>query len=121
MPTPAARVAMSTTNIAPARTAAEIVARLRSRISGSGCADAGRLIGPCFEDPGSGSNMLAQIPATFCIPSTPFLPSTARDLTPGAEKIPLRVLVVDDEALLRWAIGETLRMHGYEVGEPGVA
>ena len=61
--------------------------------------------------------MLAQIPATFCIPSTPFLPSTARDLTPGAEKIPLRVLVVDDEALLRWAIGETLRMHGYEVDE----
>jgi len=65
--------------------------------------------------------MLAQIPATFCIPSATPLPSTARDLPLREGKHPLRVLVVDDEPLVRWAIAETLSVGGYEVDEAGDA
>ena len=65
--------------------------------------------------------MLAQIPATSCIPSAPPIPSTARDLPPRAGKHALRVLVVDDEPLVRWAIAETLLAEGYEVDEAGDA
>lgn len=65
--------------------------------------------------------MLAQIPATSCIPSATPIPSTARDLPPRAGKHALRVLVVDDEPLVRWAIAETLLAEGYEVDEAGDA
>src|SRR5579862_7403893 len=30
---------------------------------------------------------------------------------------PTRVLIVDDESLIRWALGETLKEHGYGVAE----
>ena len=65
--------------------------------------------------------MLAQIPATSCIPSATPIPSTARDLPTRAGKHALRVLVVDDEPLVRWAIAETLLAEGYEVDEAGDA
>ena len=61
--------------------------------------------------------MLTQTPATFRSgPETAF-PIGAGDLTRRAEKPPLRVLVVDDEPLVRWAIAETLRTAGYEIDE----
>ena len=65
--------------------------------------------------------MLVQIPASFAIPSVAPDPITARDLTQRAGKRALRALVVDDEPLVRWAIGETLRTAGYEVREAGDA
>jgi two-component system response regulator RegA len=34
-------------------------------------------------------------------------------------KVPPRVLVVDDESLIRWALAESLRAAGYEVIEAG--
>jgi two-component system response regulator AtoC len=41
-----------------------------------------------------------------------------RDIPPRAKKSPpLRVLVVDDEPLLRWSVAETLGPRGYEVIE----
>jgi CheY-like chemotaxis protein len=65
--------------------------------------------------------MLAQIPATFCIPSAAPLPSTARDFPPREGKHARRVLVVDDEPLVRWAVAETLGVQGYDVDEAGDA
>jgi two-component system, NtrC family, response regulator AtoC len=41
-----------------------------------------------------------------------------RDIPNGAEKLAsARILVVDDERLVRWAVGETLRSQGYEIVE----
>src|SRR5262245_18516481 len=98
MPRPAARgMATSMAKITPASTAAEIVARLRSRVSGRACAGSGRLIGPGFDNPGSGSIMLVQILATSCFTSDELIPSSARDLPLHAKKHALRALVVDDE------------------------
>jgi DNA-binding NtrC family response regulator len=34
-------------------------------------------------------------------------------------KIPARVLIVDDEALIRWALGESLRTAGFDTLEAG--
>ena len=65
--------------------------------------------------------MLAQIPATSCLTVAETLVSTAKDLPPREGKHALRVLVVDDEPLVRWAIAETLGMEGYEVDEAGDA
>jgi DNA-binding NtrC family response regulator len=47
----------------------------------------------------------------------------ARDFPRVAEKKPAlpRVLVVDDEPLIRWSVGETLTARGYEVVETGDA
>jgi DNA-binding response OmpR family regulator len=59
--------------------------------------------------------MLVQISATSCLATAAPVPSTARDLPWRVDKHALRVLVVDDEPLLRWAIAETLRAEGYEV------
>jgi DNA-binding NtrC family response regulator len=61
--------------------------------------------------------MLAQTPAIFRNDPETAFPAGAGDLTRRAEKRPLRVLVVDDEPLVRWAIGETLRTAGYEIDE----
>jgi DNA-binding NtrC family response regulator len=45
-----------------------------------------------------------------------------RDLPDGGEKVASsRVLVVDDEPLVRWAIAQTLSDLSYEVGEAGDA
>jgi len=65
--------------------------------------------------------MLAQIPATSCLTLAEALVSTAKDLPPREGKHALRVLVVDDEPLVRWAIAETLGLEGYEVDEAGDA
>jgi DNA-binding NtrC family response regulator len=46
-----------------------------------------------------------------------------RDFPQSVQKIPaaLRVLVVDDESLIRWSVAETLTERGYEVVETGDA
>ena len=50
-----------------------------------------------------------------------YIPSVVtypRDIPNGAEKLAsARILVVDDERLVRWAVGETLRSQGYEIVE----
>jgi DNA-binding NtrC family response regulator len=61
--------------------------------------------------------MLPETPTTFRSRPEPFFPVTAGDFARHAEKRPLRVLVVDDEPLVRWAIAETLRAKGYEIDE----
>jgi len=50
-------------------------------------------------------------------------PIEMRDFSPMAEKTRTagRVLVVDDEPLIRWSVAETLGAHGYEVVETGDA
>jgi DNA-binding NtrC family response regulator len=65
--------------------------------------------------------MLVQFPATYDTLSGDLLPSSARDLPLGERKHALRALIVDDEALLRWAIAETLCANGYDVEEAGDA
>ena len=50
------------------------------------------------------------------------LPATGGQIPRPAVKCPVRrVLVVDDEPLVRWAIAETLNGHGYDVFEAGDA
>jgi two-component system response regulator AtoC len=45
-----------------------------------------------------------------------------RDISEGANKLPVaRILVVDDERLVRWAIAETLGEQGYEISAAGDA
>jgi two-component system response regulator AtoC len=39
----------------------------------------------------------------------------AREFSPDAEKFPPRVLVVDDEALIRWSVGQSLADLGFDV------
>ena len=65
--------------------------------------------------------MLAQIPAASCITSAEADVSTAKNLPPREGKRALRVLVVDDEPLVRWAIAETLSAEGHDVAEAGDA
>jgi len=44
--------------------------------------------------------------------------AAAENLSPDAEKCPPpRILVVDDEPLLRWSVAETLREQGWQVTE----
>jgi two-component system, NtrC family, response regulator AtoC len=45
--------------------------------------------------------------------------SADTDFPAATRKSPTRVLVVDDEPLVRWSIAETLGNHGYEVAEAG--
>jgi DNA-binding NtrC family response regulator len=42
---------------------------------------------------------------------------TTRNSPPWTKKSPTRVLVVDDEPLVRWFVSETLTEQGYEVAE----
>ena len=76
--------------------------------------------GPCgasFESGDVGGNMLAQISGS--IPPIAPLPVPV----PGGEyphlrkKSATRVLVVDDEPLVRWSIGETLSAKGFDIVE----
>jgi len=62
--------------------------------------------------------MLAQTPAPSRPSSVEEGLAAAKDLPHTATKSALRrVLVVDDEALVRWAIGQTLDPHLYEITE----
>jgi DNA-binding NtrC family response regulator len=48
--------------------------------------------------------------------------TAAEETLPGtAEKLPARVLVVDDEWLVRWSVTEKLRAEGFDVEEAGDA
>lgn len=61
--------------------------------------------------------MLAQISA-----SIPYIPQSPTPVPSGEyphvrKKSAKRVLVVDDEPLVRWSIAETLRAHGFDIVE----
>lgn len=61
--------------------------------------------------------MLAQISA-----SIPYIPQSPTPVSSGEyphvrKKSAKRVLVVDDEPLVRWSIAETLRAHGFDIVE----
>src|SRR5262249_19684910 len=63
--------------------------------------------------------MLAQSVATM-MDSHPITALTDEDFAPVAKKsAPARVLVVDDEPLVRWCVAETLGARGYDVIEAG--
>jgi DNA-binding NtrC family response regulator len=61
--------------------------------------------------------MLAQFPAVIPFSPAPFAPRRAGDFPQLREKSASRVLIVDDEALFRWSIAETLRAHGRDIVE----
>lgn len=62
--------------------------------------------------------MLAQSPAAFRAPREAGSPQAAGEFAPAAKKsAPRRVLIVDDEPLVRWAISETLARFGYDIEE----
>ena len=62
--------------------------------------------------------MLAQSPATFRVNSGATFPATAGESAPPVKKSAARrILIVDDEPLVRWAIAETLSHCGYDVDE----
>lgn len=65
--------------------------------------------------------MLAQIPASFPTIAPTAVPIPAGEFPHIRKKSTARVLVVDDEPLVRWSIGETLRAHGCEIVEAGDA
>jgi DNA-binding NtrC family response regulator len=49
--------------------------------------------------------------------NSPVTPAAAGTLPATAEKHPPRVLVVDDEWLVRWSVTEALRANGFDVAE----
>jgi PleD family two-component response regulator len=56
------------------------------------------------------------------LPKLAIATATAENLSQGGEKFrPRRVLVVDDEPLLRWSVAETLGDQGWQVTEAGNA
>jgi len=61
--------------------------------------------------------MLAQIPASFPLNTSSAVPATCGEFPHVRKKSATRVLVVDDEPLVRWSIGETLRAHGCDIVE----
>jgi DNA-binding NtrC family response regulator len=64
--------------------------------------------------------MLAQSSVTFPPRSDHAPPDIAKEFTHRANKsTPHRVLVVDDEPLVRWMVSETLSGAGYKVEEAG--
>ena len=61
--------------------------------------------------------MLAQIPASSPSIAPTTLPATGGEFPQVRKKSATRVLVVDDEPLVRWSITETLRAHGFDMVE----
>ena len=61
--------------------------------------------------------MLAQIPASFPAITPSTLLATGGEFPHVRKKSATRVLVVDDEPLVRWSIAETLRAHGCDIVE----
>jgi DNA-binding NtrC family response regulator len=62
--------------------------------------------------------MLAQSPAAFRTLYEAERPQAAGEFPPPAKKSAARrVLVVDDEPLIRWSIAETLSANGYQIQE----
>jgi two-component system, NtrC family, response regulator AtoC len=61
--------------------------------------------------------MLAQISASFPHDSASPAPGPGGEFPHVLKKSTRRVLVVDDEPLVRWSIAETLRSHGFEIVE----
>ncbi len=61
--------------------------------------------------------MLAQIPASFPSITSSSVPATGGEFPHVRKKSATRVLVVDDEPLVRWSIAETLRAHGCDIVE----
>ncbi|HUR33103.1 MAG TPA: response regulator [Vicinamibacterales bacterium] len=61
--------------------------------------------------------MLAQISASFPAFPSPPLVVPAGEFPNARKKSATRVLVVDDEPLVRWSISETLRAHGRDIIE----
>jgi DNA-binding NtrC family response regulator len=65
--------------------------------------------------------MLAQISAVIPLSTPPPTPESAGEFPQTRRKSTSRVLVVDDEPLVRWSIAETLRSHGRDIVEAGDA
>lgn len=61
--------------------------------------------------------MLAQISASFPATTPSPVPASGGEFPHERKKSATRVLVVDDEPLVRWSIAETLRAHGFEILE----
>lgn len=70
----------------------------------------------------NGSIMLAQSRRPIRASNGPTHAASPGDIPqPGEKSARPRVLVVDDEALVRWSVAETLAAQGYEVTEAGDA
>lgn len=65
--------------------------------------------------------MLAQISAAIPLPPLQPVPTAAGEFPQTRKKSAGRVLLVDDEPLVRWSIAETLRSHGRDIVEAGDA
>jgi two-component system response regulator PilR (NtrC family) len=66
--------------------------------------------------------MLVQTSFGFRLSTPSGIPIPAGDIPPMAKKSPSRrILVVDDEPLVRWSIAEMLQISGYDVSEAGDA
>jgi DNA-binding NtrC family response regulator len=65
--------------------------------------------------------MLAQISAVIPSPGPTQAPIPSEEFPHVRKKSAKRVLVVDDEPLVRWSIAETLRAHGCDMMEAGDA
>lgn len=61
--------------------------------------------------------MLAQISASFPSITSLTVPAPGGEFPHVRKKSATRVLVVDDEPLVRWSIAETLRAHGCDIVE----